>query len=119
MIKLVQGFDIGAPLPIDGRLLLSKEEMLNNIYKDPDTGESINLDNILPDHYFAFCKDEDDNRLYLYDKKIKEYKNNEETCEFGKFVLADKKLIDSINGVNSRLDAEEARAKEAEDLLKI
>ena len=103
MIKLVQGFTIGSPLPIDGRLLLSKDEMINNIYIDPDTGESINLDNILPDHYFAICTDKDDNRLYLYNKKA-ESKNNEETKEFGKFVLADKQLDDKINENYNELD---------------
>ena len=54
MIKLVQGFDIRQPLPIDGRILLSNDEM-----KNVDT-------NLMPDKYFAINKD--DGRLYLFDK---------------------------------------------------
>ena len=103
MIKLVQGFDIGSPLPIDGRILLTKEEMINNVYIDPDTGASINLDNILPSHYFAFCKDDDDNRLYLY-RKDNDLKNDDETREFGRFVLADKELHDKIDKINEDLN---------------
>lgn len=57
MIKIIQGFDVGSPLPIDGRILLSKEEMLNID------------DNIMPDRYFCICEDDEDNGLlFLYDK---------------------------------------------------
>ena len=44
MIKLVQGFDIRQPLPIDGRILLSNDEMRNI-----DT-------NLMPDKFFAINK---------------------------------------------------------------
>lgn len=112
MISVVQGFDVGSPLPIDGRILLTKAEMIGNYYDDldEDTGEfdKINLDNILPDHYFAFCKDGSDNRLYLFDKSIpydpENPKNDPETGEYGKFVLANKELIDLINTTKNTLD---------------
>lgn len=54
MIKLVQGFDIISPLPIDGRILLSSGEMKEI------------ADYLLPDKYFAICRD--DGKLYIYDK---------------------------------------------------
>ena len=104
MIKLVQGFTVGSPLPIDSRITLSKEEMRTNKFNDPDTGRLIDLDNILPDHYFAFCSDPEDNRLYLYDKSIRDLKDDDETCEYGKFVLADKQVIDKINKLDSDIN---------------
>lgn len=67
MIKLIQGFDVSSPLPIDGRIILSREEMA-----------SIN-DNIMPDKYFCIC--EEDGLLYLYDK-------NAEVGDNGKFYKA-------------------------------
>lgn len=67
MIKLIQGFDVSSPLPIDGRIILSREEMAN-----------IN-DNIMPDKYFCIC--EEDGLLYLYDK-------NAEVGDNGKFYKA-------------------------------
>ena len=69
MIKLVQGFDIRQPLPIDGRILLSEEEM-----KNVDT-------NLMPDKYFAINKN--DGRLYLFDK------NNSTATVTGGFRPAD------------------------------
>lgn len=69
MIKLVQGFDIRQPLPIDGRILLSEDEM-----KNVDT-------NLMPDKYFAINKD--DGRLYLFDK------NNSTSTTTGGFRPAD------------------------------
>jgi len=54
MIKLVQGFDIISPLPIDGRILLSSGEMKEI------------ADYLLPEKYFAICRD--DGKLYIYDK---------------------------------------------------
>lgn len=120
MIKLVQGFTVGSPLPIDSRITLSKEEMKTNKFNDPDTGRLIDLDNILPDHYFAFCSDPDDNRLYLYDKSIRDLKDDDETCEYGKFVLADKQVIDKINkldvDINLKVDTiNEALNKKIDD----
>ena len=54
MISLPQGFKVSSSEPIDARILLTKEEMKN-----------INQ-NIMPDIYFALCKD--DGKLYLYNK---------------------------------------------------
>lgn len=54
MIILPQGFKVSSSEPVDARILLTKEEMKN-----------INP-NIMPDVYFALCKD--DGKLYLYDK---------------------------------------------------
>lgn len=54
MIILPQGFKVLSSEPMDARILLTKEEMKN-----------INQ-NIMPDIYFALCKD--DGKLYLYNK---------------------------------------------------
>ena len=54
MIILPQGFKVSSSEPMDARILLTKEEMKN-----------INQ-NIMPDIYFALCKD--DGKLYLYNK---------------------------------------------------
>lgn len=54
MIILPQGFKVSSSESIDARILLTKEEMKN-----------INQ-NIMPDIYFALCKD--DGKLYLYNK---------------------------------------------------
>lgn len=54
MIILPQGFKLLSSEPIDARILLTKEEM-----------KDINP-NIMPNIYFALCKD--DGKLYLYNK---------------------------------------------------
>ena len=54
MIILPQGFKLLSSEPIDARIVLTKEEMKN-----------INP-NIMPNVYFALCKD--DGKLYLYNK---------------------------------------------------
>lgn len=91
MIKIIQGFDVGSPLPIDGRILLSKEEM-----KNID-------DNIMPDRYFCICEDDDPDRglLYLYDKYA-------DTDEFtGKFHKAvPEKTSEIENDGNGELNSE-------------
>lgn len=90
MIKLVQGFDVCSPLPIDGRILLSKNEM----YEIDD--------NILPEKYFAICKE--DGRLYLYNKF------NVVTEETGKWRLADnatdERITREVETLNNRIDGE-------------
>lgn len=55
-IKLAQGFQITSVSPIDSRLVLSKQEMLE-----------YNL-NVMPEKYLAVCKD--DGKLYIFDKSI-------------------------------------------------
>ena len=44
-IPVNTGFNVGAPISIDQRLVLTKSEMLNID------------DNIMPDYYFAVCKE--------------------------------------------------------------
>ena len=56
-IKLPQGFDILSKAPVDVRLVLTKEQML-------DSGET--LKKVMPEKYFAVCKD--DGEFYIYDK---------------------------------------------------
>ena len=86
MINLIQGFNISSPLPIDGRILLSRAEMA-----------SIN-DNVMPDRYFCIC--EEDGLLYLYDK-------NAEVGELGKFHKAVPEKTSQIeNNGNGELDSE-------------
>lgn len=64
MIKLIQGFDIGSPLPIDGRILLSRSEMEKCCTKGSDEY------NTMPDRYFTIC--EEDGLLYLFKKNYEE-----------------------------------------------
>jgi hypothetical protein len=64
MIKLIQGFDIGSPLPIDGRILLSRSEMEKCCTKGSDEY------NTMPDRYFTIC--EEDGLLYLFKKNYVE-----------------------------------------------
>lgn len=86
MINLIQGFNISSPLPIDGRILLSKAEMA-----------SID-DNVMPDRYFCIC--EEDGLLYLYDKTA-------EVSELGKFHKAVPEKTSQIeNDGNGDLDSE-------------
>lgn len=86
MINLIQGFNISSPLPIDGRILLSKAEMA-----------SID-DNIMPDRYFCIC--EEDGLLYLYDKTA-------EVSELGRFHKAVPEKTSQIeNDGNGDLDSE-------------
>lgn len=90
MIKLVQGFDVCSPLPIDGRILLSKKEM----YEIDD--------NILPEKYFAICKE--DGKLYLYDK------SNIIAEDIGRWRLADEtldeRITEEVETLNTRVDDE-------------
>lgn len=86
MINLIQGFNISSPLPIDGRILLSKAEMA-----------SID-DNVMPDRYFCIC--EEDGLLYLYDKTA-------EVSELGRFHKAVPEKTSQIeNDGNGDLDSE-------------
>lgn len=86
MINLIQGFNISSPLPIDGRILLSRAEMA-----------SID-DNVMPDRYFCIC--EEDGLLYLYDKTA-------EVSELGRFHKAVPEKTSQIeNDGNGDLDSE-------------
>lgn len=67
-IKLSQGFQITSKQPIDTRVTLSKEEMV-----------AMN-DSLMPDVYFAICKD--DSKLYAYTK------TNDIDPDTGKFRVA-------------------------------
>lgn len=67
MIDLGTGFKVLTPLPVDERMVLTTEEMLNM------------NDNIMPDVYIATNKD--DGQLYLYNK------TNDIDAETGKFRL--------------------------------
>ena len=53
-IDISTGFHISAPVGIDDRLVLTKEEMLNM------------NDGLMPESYFALCSE--DNKLYVYNK---------------------------------------------------
>ena len=64
-IKVNTGFGVGAPVPIDTRIVLSSNEMKN-----------IN-ERIMPSVYFALCSDNES--FYLYSP------NNPEDEETGKF----------------------------------
>lgn len=100
MIKLVQGFDIISPLPIDGRILLSSNEMKEI------------ADYLLPDKYFAICRD--DGKLYLYDKsnvitedssigygKFRKANNDPNSYTDKEITVIDTKLDNSIETVNN------------------
>lgn len=97
MIKVIQGFDVSSPLPIDGRLLLSRAEM--ETCCTPGTEEF----NKMPDRYFTIC--EEDNLLYLY---IKEY-DSEGTLVSASFSKAvPEKLSQLENDGNGDLNSEGA-----------
>jgi len=66
-IKVNSGFTVGAPVPIDERTVLTKDQMHNM------------LDASMPDNYFAVCSD--DGNLYVYDK------SREPNAETGRFRL--------------------------------
>ena len=61
MINIIQGFNVGSPLPIDGRIVLSRAEMLKCC--DPNDPSF----NTMPDRYFTIC--EEDRLFYLYSKE--------------------------------------------------
>jgi hypothetical protein len=110
MIRLVQGFDIISNLPIDGRILLSQNEMKEI------------ADYLLPDKYFAICRD--DGKLYLYDKN--NVVTDDPTIGFGKFRRAnddpneytdqeievvDQKIDSSVQTLDTKIDTEVADVK--------
>ena len=66
-IKLPQGLNITSSEPVDSRIVLTKNAMLETI------------DAIMPQVYLAICKD--DGKLYIYNK------NNSVDPETGKFRL--------------------------------
>lgn len=78
-IPVNTGFNVGAPISIDQRLVLTKSEMLNID------------DNIMPDYYFAVCKD--DGAFYIYDKNLDISKISEVT---GKFKPATEEEIEEV-----------------------
>ena len=87
MVQIIQGFNVGSPLPIDGRILLSRAEMA-----------SIN-DDIMPDKYFCIC--EEDGLIYLYDKTA------EVDPENGRFKkAAPEKTSDLVNDGNGEATSE-------------
>lgn len=79
-IKLNAPFELGAAVPVDTRLTLSKAEML-----------TVN-DNVWPDKYLTVCSD--DGAIYLYDK------TNEMDVETGKFRLLSTDLSACIEKVS-------------------
>lgn len=66
-ITINSNFSVGAALPIDDRLVLTKQQMID-----------IN-ENVMPEVYFAVCSD--DGNMYLFNKA------NEVSAETGKFAL--------------------------------
>ena len=74
-ININSNFSVGAPVPIDSRLVLGYDDML-----------SMN-DNIMPEVYLTVCRD--DGELYMYNK------NNTPNTITGKFV---KLLVDGMFG---------------------
>ena len=70
-IEINTGFKIGSSSPVDTRQYLTKQEMLNT------------NDNIMPDVYFAVCRD--DGKFYLYNK------TNTYNSDTGKFVACNMK----------------------------
>ena len=95
MIKLVQGFEIGSPLPIDGRLVLSREEM--NDCCEVNTAKF----NQMPDRYFTICKD--DGLLYVYSKEY-DSEGNPVNAKFN--VASVNKTSQIENDGNGQFDSE-------------
>ncbi len=86
MIHVIQGFKLSTRESVDNRLVLSKIDMA-----------SIN-DNLMPEKYFAVCKD--DGYLYVYDKNIEP---NNETGKFRQYGNSKIESI-SVNGVELLVD---------------
>lgn len=79
------GFHIGSATPIDDRLVLTKEQMLN-------------IDeNLYPDVYMCVCKD--DGMLYTFQK------DNELNGETGKFRVATGDSFNTWTGTKSEYEA--------------
>ena len=78
-IKINAPFELGAAVPVDTRLTLSKAEML-----------TVN-DNVWPDKYLTVCSD--DGAIYLYDK------TNEMDVETGKFRILSTDLSSCLEKV--------------------
>lgn len=75
-IDISTGFHISAPVGIDDRLVLTKEEMLNM------------NDGLMPDSYFALCSE--DNKLYVYNKSNTP---NKDTGKFSPLISSSKSNV--------------------------
>ena len=74
-INIPSAFQLGASVPIDTRMILTKQQMLNM------------NDNIMPAVYFAFC--EADGAFYLYTKSTAQADLDPETGKFKKIFSKD------------------------------
>lgn len=90
-IKINAPFELGAAVPVDTRLTLSKAEML-----------TVN-DNVWPDKYLTVCSD--DGAIYLYDK------TNEMDVETGKFRILSTDLSACLEKVSVMPDVVESKGK--------
>ena len=89
-IKINAPFELGAAVPVDTRLTLSKAEML-----------TVN-DNVWPSKYLTVCSD--DGAIYLYDK------TNEMDAETGKFRILSTDLSACLEKVSVMPVAQEGKA---------
>ncbi len=89
-IKINAPFELGAAVPVDTRLTLSKAEML-----------TVN-DNVWPSKYLTVCSD--DGAIYLYDK------TNEMDVETGKFRILSTDLSNCLEKVSTMPVAQEGKA---------
>lgn len=69
-INLPGAFNVGASVPIDTRIVLTKAEMLAT------------NDNVMPVTYFAICSD--DGGFYLYNKNINDIDLDPDTGKYTK-----------------------------------
>lgn len=89
-IKINAPFELGAAVPVDTRLTLSKAEML-----------TVN-DNVWPSKYLTVCSD--DGAIYLYDK------TNEMDVETGKFRILSTDLSNCLEKVSTMPAVQEGKA---------
>ena len=97
-IKIPTAFQVGAKVPIDTRMILTKAEMLN-----------IN-DNIMPAVYFAFC--EEDGAFYLYTKNTSVADLDPTTGKFKKIFSKDESMEGMTKAQVEELIQQEAGSKQ-------
>jgi len=95
------GFKVTAPLPVDIRLVLTREEMKKM---------HSNSEYAMPEYYFCLCID--DHRIYAYNKNM----SDEEAAASpnGKFTLAEDELQKATEQLRADLLAEVAARTETE-----
>ena len=100
-IKVPQGFEVQSKQPIDSRILLTKQQMIE--CSTPDTAAY----NTMPVKYFVICVD--DGKLYLYDKTA------QVDPEIGLFKEVTADISGDISAIESQVEALNAELEKKQD----